>query len=70
MSDPLPAVPIWMATLTHDWTAVESFRGVLVATLRKKQIERLKSARDKEFTCRTHRPGLVKLYARRTQEEE
>lgn len=70
MADPLPAVPIWFARVSHDWTAYEKFHGILGATLRKKQLERLKESNVLEFSCRTYGPRVVKLYSRLSPQDE
>lgn len=64
MSAPLPAVPIWFPRVTHELVAYEQFMGIFGATIRKKQLERLKESHKLELTCRSYGPGVVKLYAR------
>lgn len=64
MADPLPAIPLWFSRVTEGWQAYEQFHGVLGATQRRKQLERLKQSYPLEISCRTYGPGVVKLWAR------
>lgn len=68
MSD-LPAIPLWFARVTESWEPYERFHGILGATMRRKQLERLKDAKKIEFSCRSSNPGTVKLYARVMQND-
>lgn len=65
----LPAVPLWFARVTESWEPYERFHGILGATMRRKQLERLKDAKKIEFSCRSGNPGAVKLYARVMQND-
>lgn len=70
MSDPLPPTPLWFARVGIEWEPFERFYGILGASVRRKQLERLKKAHKIEFVCRTYGPGVVKLYARLANTEQ